>query len=106
VKTSVKTSKLKIYAKNGAFLYGPTVTTESETYVWVDLGTLPGGPETGEEFEIHAWLSAAGTLSVDRIEMFHLEDRAIIGPGIFRGCRDLGQSVLYDSRVQPTVVVR
>ncbi len=102
VKTSVKTSKLKILAKTGATT-GATKETASEAYVWVDLGEIVANNST---LEIHAWLSAAGTLSVDRVEAFLVEDRNTAQGGIFEGGRDLGQRSLLDSRTTPTIVTR
>jgi hypothetical protein len=98
VKSSVLASKVKIYAKSGATT-GVTQVVSSEAYTWVELGELA----SGSSLEIHAWLSAAGTLSVDRIEIFQLEDREL---GRYEGVRDRGQYALMDSRTTPTIVTR
>jgi hypothetical protein len=99
IKTSVGTSKVKAYAKTGATT-GATKETAATTLGWVDLGEVIANNTT---LEIHAWLSAAGTLSVDRIEAFRVEDRV---SAKFTGARDLGQATLIDSRAIPTIVSR
>ncbi len=99
VKTTAST--LNIYAKN-ASQTGATRTTTSKTYVWVDVASLLAD---GTTLEIHCWASSAATVYVDRIEAFKLEDRPVANPE-YNGGRDLGQSVLIDSRTIPTVVTR
>lgn len=98
-KTSVATSKLKLYAKTTAST-GATKETAATALGWVDLGDITA---TGGTLEIHAWLSAAGTLSVDRVEAFLVQDRFT---NRYQGARDLGQATLYDSRAIPTIVSR
>jgi hypothetical protein len=102
VKTSVGTSKWKLYAKTSGTT-GATKEGAGTGYEWVDLGDIVANAST---LEIHAWLSAAGTVSVDRIEAFLVVDQVTAHGGIYSGARDLGQSALMDSRVTPTVVSR
>lgn len=102
VKTSIGSSKVKIYAKTTATT-GATKETAATTLGWVDLGEIVANNST---LEIHAWLSAAGTLSVDRIEAFLVEDRNTSAGGLYEGARDLGQRTLVDSRTTPTIVTR
>jgi hypothetical protein len=99
VKTSAST--LNIYAKTTGTT-GATKTTTEKTYVWIDLGDIVAN---GSTLEIHCWATAAATVSVDRIEAFKVEDRTATVPA-YNGGRDLGQSVLVDSRMIPTVVTR
>jgi len=67
--------------------------------VWVDLGTVTANGT----LTIHAWATAAATVSVDRIEAVWLSDTT---SGAQSGARDLGQSILYDTRQTPNVVAR
>lgn len=100
VKTSA--SKINIYAKT-ALTTGATLQSASTTYVWVDLGDV--AVEEGT-LEIHAWATAAATISVDRIEAFLSEDHEVESHGTYSGYRDVGRAALYDSRTQPTVVTK
>lgn len=93
VKTGAGT--LNVYAKTTATT-GATKTTTSTSYVWLDLGDIVSVATT---LEIHCWCSGA-TVFVDRIEAFSLGDVPPVGG------RDLGQSILYDSRTIPTLVTR
>ena len=102
VKTSVGTSKWQLYAKTTGTT-GATKEGAGTSYEWVDLGDIVAKAST---LEIHAWLSAAGTVSVDRIEAVLVADQVTAHGGIYAGGRDLGQSALYDSRVTQTVVGR
>jgi hypothetical protein len=102
VRTSAKASKVKIRAKTTTTT-GAIKESAAEAYEWVDLGEVV---TTNGTLEILAWLSAAGTLYVDRIEAFLLEDRVTEHGGIYEGGRDRGQAALYDSRCIPTVVTR
>jgi hypothetical protein len=98
--------ELSIYAKTTKGV-GTTGATSSSTYVWLDLGDIVSNNST---LEIHAWLSKAAATPtpfyVDRIESFLVADRVTEHGGVYRGGRDLGQSVLSDSRTIPTVVTR
>jgi len=97
--------ELSIYAKTTGTT-GATKTSSSSTYVWLDLGDIVANNST---LEIHAWLSKAAAtptpLYVDRIESFKVEDRTATVPA-YNGGRDLGQSVLVDSRTIASIVTR
>jgi hypothetical protein len=100
----VTASTLKIFAKTPKTT-GAVKTTSSTSYVWVDLGELVTEGGAGR-LQIFAWLAAAGTLYVDRIEAFLVEDRFTAHGGIYEGGRDRGQAALIDSRTIPTIVTR
>lgn len=98
VKVSANTGSF--YAKTGAST-GTTVTTTSTGYMWLDLGDMVASNTT---LEIHAWIAAGGTVSVDRVEAVLLSD--LTGAGRAQGMRDLGQSALTDSRALGTLTAR
>lgn len=99
VKTSAST--INVYAKTTATT-GATKTSTSTTYVWLDLGDIVAN---GSTLEIHAWATAAATISVDRIEAHKVEDRTAAAP-LYDGARDHGLQALYDSRSPQTIVSR
>ena len=99
VKVSANTGSF--YAKTGATT-GATVTTTSASYVWLDLGEITANNTT---LEIHAWIAAGGTLSVDRVEAVLVQDRARTA-AIYSGARDAAQSALEDSRMLGALVAR
>ncbi len=101
VRVKTTASTLNVYAIGSTT--GATKTTTSTSYVWLDLGDIVASP-SGAAIDIHAWVSAAATLSVDRVESFLLEDRGASGG--YAGARDLGQSALYDVRSVPTLIAR
>jgi hypothetical protein len=80
---------------------GAIAETTSTTYVWLDLGDLV---TEGGLLEIRCWGAAAGTVFVDRIEAFMMNDNA--SGGRFEGARDLAEACLTDSRTIPTLVTR
>jgi hypothetical protein len=85
---------------------GTNVTSTSTTWAWIDLGELLT-TSLLEGFALWAWRSSPGTgaVYVDRVELFLLEDRTSTTKR-YGGMRDLGQSVLYDSRQTGAVVAR
>ena len=88
-----------VYAKILPSTVGPTVTTTSTVYTWLDLGELTTAAVT---LEVHAWISvgsAGPTIYVDRIEAVITQDRST-GTGWYAGSKDLGQQALYDGRVE------
>lgn len=92
--------------QNGTFT--ATVTSTSTTYTWIDLGEfIPNPVATPPAIVFSGWRSAGGSGSVyiDRVEMFKLEDRSAAVPA-YDGARDLGQAILYDARVDPRRVQR
>lgn len=93
-----------LYAKTGGTT-GSTVALTSATYVWLDLGDILANNTT---LELHAWINMAtptGQINIDRIEAVLMEDRTAAA-NIWAGCRDAGQSSLYDNRSTPTLVSR
>lgn len=104
VKTSAST--LSVYAKStgAGGTTGPTKTTTSTGYVWVDLGEVQVG-NSAATLEIHAWSAAAATFDVDCVQAFKLEDRTMLTP-TYDGARDLGRSVLYQAAAVPALVAR
>lgn len=104
VVNGAEATTIKVRAQTTATT-GSNISTTSTGYVWLDLGDIVAD---GSTLEIHAWITKGGAgakFFVDRIEAFQLEDRTAVTQYI-GGARDLGQSVLNDSRMFPTIVSR
>jgi len=93
--------------------YGPSntgagpVTSTSSTYTWVFLGEALLGAHSAGDLYVNAWRSAGtGTtgVRVDRMVLVPTERRQ--PGGAYDGARDLGASVLLDSRPIPHLLER
>lgn len=72
--------------------YGAVVTSTATALTWIDLGDIVA--HTTSNLQVNGWHSVGtGSVYIDRVEAFKLEDR-----GPYDGGRDLGQSVLMDCR--------
>lgn len=80
---------------------GATKTTSSESYVWVQLGSITK-PLATSRFALNAWRSAgtAGWSRIDRLMAVPLSTSE------FNGLSDFGGSSLYDVRAIPELVAR
>jgi len=82
-----------------------TVTSTSTSYTWLDLGDVLT-PVANPTLALYGWRSAgSNSVYIDRVEILKVEDRTQTVAG-YDGVRDLGQSVLNDSRTTATVVAR
>lgn len=84
----------------------PVVTSVAPSE-WLDLGDLEAVVDS-PALAVNGYVSGGvggGAVSIDRVELFTLEDRTHTPP-LYTAARDLGQSVLYDSRVSPRRVAR
>lgn len=92
-------------AYSGPVGAGVVATTTSTTWVWVDCNELVIQSPT--ELNLNGWRSAGGSgaVYVDCLALVKLEDRITALP-LYDGARDLGQSVLTDSRAVPALVER
>ncbi len=101
VRVKVSANTGSFYAKTGATT-GATVTSNSTTYVELDLGEIIANNTT---LEIHAWIPSGGTVSVDRVEAVLVQDRTRVG-ATYSGSRDAGAAALMDSRTLGALAVR